>query len=126
MVMGGTQYKVATDDLITVERVAEVQVGEYVRNESVLLVGSRAATVIGTPFLEGVSVQLVVEEQALADKVIIFKKRRRKGYRRWKGHRAPLTVMRVDDICLPPQLATRLAQAEEARCEHVRQSTLSR
>ena len=45
-----------------------------------------------------------MEEQTLADKVIVFKKKRRKGYRRWKGHRQPLTILRINDINLPPGL----------------------
>ena len=53
--------------------------------ERVLLVGERSATIIGSPLIAGASVILTVEEQALGDKQIIFKKKRRKNYRRWKG-----------------------------------------
>ena len=47
--------------------------------------------------------------------VIVFKKKRRKGYRRWKGHRAPLSVLRVREIALPPLLEAKLDAAEERR-----------
>jgi|TARA_B100000513_G_C11899468_1_gene184927 large subunit ribosomal protein L21 len=80
MMLGGTQYKVATDDLIAVEKM-ELHVGQSFVNESVLMVGEAEATVIGSPLIAGASVEGVVEEQALADKVIIFKKKKRKGYR---------------------------------------------
>ena len=78
MMLGGTQYKVATDDLIAVEKMG-LRVGQSFVNESVLMVGEAEATVIGSPLIAGASVEGVVEEQALADKVIIFKKKKRKG-----------------------------------------------
>ena len=98
--LGGTQYKVAADDAICVEKLP-VSVGEMVAYDRVLLVGSADATVIGSPYVRDAVVEVQVEEQALADKVIVFKKKRRKGYRRWKGHRAPLTVLRVASIGCP-------------------------
>ena len=98
--LGGTQYKVAPDDAICVEKLP-VAVGELVAYDRVLLVGSADATVIGSPYVRDAVVEVRVEEQALADKVIVFKKKRRKGYRRWKGHRAPLTVLRVASIGCP-------------------------
>mmetsp|Transcript_46198 Transcript_46198/g.76393 ORF Transcript_46198/g.76393 Transcript_46198/m.76393 type:complete len:172 (+) Transcript_46198:74-589(+) len=104
MALGGTQYKVATDDVIVVERLKGVEVGHIFRNENVLLIGSRAGTITGSPLVPGAYVEGVVEEHALADKVIIFKKKRRKGYRRWKGYRAPLTVVRVGEIGVPTDL----------------------
>jgi len=104
MELGGTQYKVTTDDLITVERLRGFHVGEVFRNESVLLVGSRSATIIGSPLVPGAYVEGTIEEQALASKVIVFKKKRRKGYRRWKGYRAALTVVRIGAIRLSPEM----------------------
>ena len=109
MSLGGTQYKVAVDDLITVEKMRGFNVGEVFRNESVLLVGSKSATVIGAPLVEGAYVEATIEEQALASKEIVFKKKRRKGYRRWKGVRAPLTVVRINGICVPPRLEEQIA-----------------
>ena len=76
-------------------------VGEVVAYDRVLLVGSADATVIGSPYVRDAVVEVRVEEQALADKVIVFKKKRRKGYRRWKGYRARLTVLRVSSITCP-------------------------
>ena len=101
--LGGTQYKVAADDVIAVEKM-QVEVGSIIHVNRVLLVGSKDATIIGSPLVKDASVEAVVEEQTLADKVIVFKKKRRKGYRRWKGHRSPLTILRINDINLPPGL----------------------
>ncbi len=101
--LGGTQYKVAVDDVICVEKM-KVDVGETIHVNRVLLVGSKDATIIGSPLIKDATVEATVEEQALADKVIVFKKKRRKGYRRWKGHRSALTILRIKDIHLPEAL----------------------
>ena len=101
--LGGTQYKVAADDVIAVEKL-DAEVGSIIHVNRVLLVGSKDATIIGSPLVKDASVEAFVEEQTLADKVIVFKKKRRKGYRRWKGHRQNLTILRINDINLPPGL----------------------
>ena len=101
--LGGTQYKVAADDVIAVEKL-KAEVGSIIHVNRVLLVASKDATIIGSPLVKDATVEAVVEEQTLADKVIVFKKKRRKGYRRWKGHRQPLTILRINDINLPPGL----------------------
>ncbi|PIM97495.1 hypothetical protein CDL12_30033 [Handroanthus impetiginosus] len=64
----------------------------------VLMLGSKTQTIIGRPFLPDAAVHAVVEEHALDAKVIIFKKKRRKNYRRTKGHRQELTKLRITDI----------------------------
>lgn len=55
--------------------------------DKVLLAATTTNTVVGTPFIDGASLTLTVEEHTKAPKVIIFKKKRRKNYRRWNGHR---------------------------------------
>ncbi|XP_022845947.1 50S ribosomal protein L21, mitochondrial-like isoform X2 [Olea europaea var. sylvestris] len=64
----------------------------------VLMLGSKTQTIIGRPILPDAAVHAVVEEHALDAKVIIFKKKRRKNYRRTKGHRQELTKLRITDI----------------------------
>ncbi|EOA18785.1 hypothetical protein CARUB_v10007398mg [Capsella rubella] len=64
----------------------------------VLLLGSASQTIIGRPILPDATVHAVVEEHALDEKVLIFKKKRRKNYRRTKGHRQELTKLRITDI----------------------------
>lgn len=68
MELGGTQYKVAADDLICVEKLP-LNVGDTLVNEEVLLVGERDSTIIGSPLISGATVSATVEEQAYADKV---------------------------------------------------------
>lgn len=90
---GGKQYKVAKNDIILVEKLA-AQAGENVNLDRVLMVGDK----VGTPLVEGASITATVVDQIRGDKVIVFKKKRRQNYRRKKGHRQYLTVLRITDI----------------------------
>ena len=91
---GGKQYKVAQDDVITVEKLAG-EPGSIVTLEDVLMVGEGGDARLGAG---GASVTAEVVEQIKGDKVLIFKKRRRHNYRRKNGHRQALTVLRVTGI----------------------------
>lgn len=94
---GGKQYKVAKNDVIAVERLAG-EAGDVIALDQVLLLGDGAAATIGSPLVGGACVAAEVLQQAQADKVLIFKKKRRHNYRRKKGHRQQVTVLRVTDI----------------------------
>lgn len=95
---GGKQYRVAKDAVIKVERL-DGEVGASVTFPEVLMVGGDNP-VVGTPMVAGASVTATVLEQTRGEKVIIFKKRRRKNYRRRNGHRQHLTVVRIADIAV--------------------------
>lgn len=64
----------------------------------VLLLGNVNQTIVGRPLVEGAKVRARVEEQTLDAKIDVFKKKRRKNYRRWNGFRRQVTVLRVTDI----------------------------
>ena len=91
---GGKQYRVAKDDLITVEKLAG-EPGATVTFDSVLVIGEGSDARKGAA---GAAVTAEVVEHIRDDKVIIFKKKRRHNYRRKNGHRQPLTVLRVTGI----------------------------
>lgn len=93
---GGKQYKVAADDVVTIEKIAG-EAGEAVTFDQVLLVGGET-TVVGAPTVAGATVSATVVEQSRAKKVIIFKKRRRKSWRRKEGHRQEQTVVKITAI----------------------------
>jgi large subunit ribosomal protein L21 len=93
---GGKQYRVAKDDVITVEKL-EGDVGTSVTLGEVLMAGDGADAKLGGA-LKGAAVTAEIVEHRLADKVLIFKKRRRHNYRRKRGHRQPQTLLRVTDI----------------------------
>ena len=107
VLLGGSQYKVAAGDLICVEKL-DLPVGSALDAQRVLLVGEAGATVIGSPLVEGASVHATVEEQGYGQKVIVFKKRRRKGFRRWRGYRARLTLLRIGRSELPDRIESAL------------------
>jgi len=103
------QHKVTQDDLVMVSHKKHWKVGARIVLDKVLLLGTKLYTLIGRPFVPGVRVHCTVEEQTKTSKVIIFKKKRRKGYRRTRGHRSWVTMLRVDGIVYDE------AQAYEAR-----------
>ena len=94
---GGKQYKVAPDDVIAVEKLS-AEAGTAVAFDEVLLLGDGADVTAGAPLVAGASVKADVVEQTRGGKIIVFKKKRRKNYRRRQGHRQDLTVVRITDI----------------------------
>jgi large subunit ribosomal protein L21 len=93
---GGKQYKVAQGDKLKVEKLP-ANVGETVTFDQILLVGGDALK-IGTPLVAGAKVEAKVIAQDRAKKIIVFKFRRRKNYRRKNGHRQPYTALEITGI----------------------------
>ncbi|XP_008801485.2 50S ribosomal protein L21, mitochondrial-like [Phoenix dactylifera] len=96
--IGSHQFKVSNGDSIFTERLKFCEVNDKLILNRVLMLGSQTQTIIGRPVVPDAAVHAVVEEHALDAKVIIFKKKRRKNYRRTKGHRQELTKLRITDI----------------------------
>ena len=95
---GGKQYKVAKDDIITVEKLLG-QPGEKVQLSDVLLLGEEGKSpTVGTPLVQKAAVTAEIIEQGKGDKVIVFKKKRRHNYRRTKGHRQEQTTLKVLEV----------------------------
>jgi len=93
---GGKQYKVAPDDLITVEKL-EGEPGASLQL-AVLMVGDGDNVSTGSPLLDGATVSATLVEHKRADKILVFKKKRRHNYRRKRGHRQHQTVLRITEI----------------------------
>ncbi len=94
---GGKQYRVAKDDVIVVERLAGTA-GDKIELDQVLMLDDGKGPTLGTPLVDGARVAATVLDQSRGDKIIVFKKKRRKNYRRTMGHRQDLTVLRITDI----------------------------
>jgi len=94
---GGKQYRVAKDDVIRVEKLT-AEPGEKVALSDVLMIDDGGTKTVGAPLIEGAAVEAEVVEQMRADKIIVFKKKRRQNYRRKNGHRQHLTVLKITDI----------------------------
>jgi large subunit ribosomal protein L21 len=93
---GGKQYRVAPNDIIKIEKIAG-EPGDIIELGEVLLLGGDSPKT-GSPTISGALVAAEVLEQTRADKIKVFKKKRRKNYRRTKGHRQALTLLRITEI----------------------------
>ena len=93
----GLQYKVTKDDVLKVEKLPYA-VGSQFSVDRVLLVGTPWYTLLGRPVVPQAKVLFSVEEQTQSEKLLVFKKKRRKGYQKSQGHRQLMTVLRVDKI----------------------------
>ena len=94
---GGKQYRVTPDDVIQIERISG-EAGDEVSFNDVLMLADDGKTAVGTPLVDGARVTGTLMEQTRGEKIIIFKKKRRKSYRRRNGHRQDLSVVRITDI----------------------------
>lgn len=94
---GGKQYRVSEGQTLRVEKL-DGEKGDSVRLGDVLLLGGAGDTRIGTPLLEGAAVEAQIVRQARAKKIIVFKKRRRKGYHKKQGHRQYYTELKITGI----------------------------
>jgi large subunit ribosomal protein L21 len=96
---GGRQVKVTPGAVITVDHVAEVQAGQEVSIDRVLVLEKDGGEVLaGSPFVANARVVGVVDGESRGPKIRVFKKKRRKGMRRTKGHRSTYTQIRVKEI----------------------------
>ncbi len=95
---GGKQYRVAPGDVLRVERLPGER-GDEVQLDQVLLVTSDGGEVqVGTPLVANASVKGQIVRQGKAKKVLVFKKKRRKGYKRTQGHRQLFTAVQIQEI----------------------------
>ena len=94
---GGKQYKVSQGDLIEVEKLKS-GVGDKVTLNQVLMVGEGESVDVGSPYVSNCEVTGEVMEQGKGAKIIVFKKRRRKNYRRKNGHRQLFTQLKIIEI----------------------------
>ena len=94
---GGKQHKVSQGDVISIEKISGSK-GETVVFDEVLMVSSGEDVKVGTPFLKGARVEGVIINQTKADKINVFKMKRRKGFKKKTGHRQKLTRMKIKEI----------------------------
>ena len=94
---GGKQYKVQKDDVIKVEKL-EGDAGKTIDLNEVLFLSDGKKATIGAPLVKGATVKAEVLEQKKDKKIVVFKKKRRQNYRRTKGHRQQVTILKIKDI----------------------------
>ncbi|MFN7825877.1 MAG: 50S ribosomal protein L21 [Pseudobdellovibrionaceae bacterium] len=120
---GGKQYKVQPGDVIRVEKLEQALGSEFDLTE-VLMVGGET-TSVGTPVVKNAKVTVVVTKQARDRKVIIFKKKRRQGYRRFKTHRQHFTELFVKAISLDGKTDKASAAPQVVDVDQVRQDKIA-
>jgi large subunit ribosomal protein L21 len=94
---GGKQYRVTENNVIRVEKL-DFEAGATIALDQVLMISDGIKTTVGLPMIEGAKVEATVMEQMRDRKVVVFKKKRRHNYRRKKGHRQHLTVLKINKI----------------------------
>ncbi|MEZ5278518.1 MAG: 50S ribosomal protein L21 [Opitutaceae bacterium] len=94
----GRQFTVQEGDVLVVNQFPGTEAGATIEINDVLAVGEGSDIRFGTPLVDGASVSATLVENKRGDKVIIFKKKKRKGYRRKRGHRQELSVIKIESI----------------------------
>ena len=95
---GGKQYRVSEGDTLFIEKLADVDAGKEVSFDRVLAVFDGENTVLGAPTVDGAAVRAEVVKNGKAKKIIVFKFKRRKNYKRKQGHRQPYTQVKITAI----------------------------
>ena len=112
--MSGKQFKVSKDYKLYVHRL-DAKEGSKVSFENVLLLDNGKKLIVGTPNVQGASVEAKVVKHLKADKVIVFKKKRRKGYRVKNGHRQSLTEIIIEKVTEKTAKAKPAKKSEESK-----------
>ncbi|MCR4737370.1 MAG: 50S ribosomal protein L21 [Bacteroidales bacterium] len=97
--IAGQQFKIEKDRRVYVQRL-KAEEGSQVKFDRVMLVDNDGSVKVGTPTVDGAAVTATVVKHLKGDKVLVFKKKRRKGYQKLNGHRQNLTAIKIDDITL--------------------------
>lgn len=95
--IAGKQYKVEKDQEIFVDRL-DAKAGDKQAFDNVLLVNNDGKIAVGKPTVDGAKVEASVVDQVKADKVLVFKKKKRKGYQKMNGHRQQYTKIKIENI----------------------------
>ncbi len=95
--IAGQQYKIKKDQKIYVNRLAQEE-GTEVEFDKVLLKADGSKIEVGAPVVEGAIIKAKVLAHVKADKVLVFKKKRRKGYQKMNGHRQPMTQIQIEEL----------------------------
>lgn len=94
----GRQFTVTKGDILKVNSYPNTQAGDSVELNEVLMIGEGSDARFGSPLVEGASVKATILENKKDKKIVIFKKKRRQGYKRRRGHRQHLSVIKIESI----------------------------
>ena len=123
---GGKQYRVVADDILKVEKL-DGEKGDKILLTDVLLIADGDKQTVGAPMIAGAAVETEVIAQGRAKKIIVFKKKRRQNYRRKRGHRQDITILRVTNIIEKgAKAATPAAKADNAKPVAVKKTVVKK
>ena len=111
---GGKQYRVSAGDKIRVEKL-NAEAGSTVSLDKVLVIGGEGETMVGAPYVPGAFVEAEVVANGKADKVVIFKYKAKKDYRKKQGHRQPYTELKINGISVNGEMKSKAAEAPKAK-----------
>ena len=94
----GRQFTVSEGDVLKINAYPDTETGDTIDLNEVLMVGEGADARIGAPLVEGASVKATILENKKDKKIVVFKKKRRQGYKRRRGHRQHLSVIKIESI----------------------------
>jgi large subunit ribosomal protein L21 len=94
----GRQFTVSEGDVLKVNAYPETKAGDSVDINEVLMIGEGSDARFGAPLVEGASVKVTILENKKDKKVVVFKKKRRQGYKKRRGHRQHLSVIKIESI----------------------------
>ena len=109
---GGKQYRASANDRLVVERL-QAEPGEKLVFDQVLMLGGEGKTQLGQPLLEGVQVEAKVVEQSRTRTLLVFRRKRRKNFRRMRGHRQYQTLVEITDLVTEGKASSQKAAAKK-------------
>ena len=112
--IAGLQYKVEKDQRLYVNRL-NVEAGKKVKFDRVLLIEEKGDVKVGAPVIDGAVIEATVNSEVKGDKVLIFKKKRRKGYQKMNGHRQIFTSITINKITASAPAKKAAAKATEEK-----------
>ena len=94
----GRQFTISAGDILKVNLFPNTEAGDLIDINKVLMIGEGEDTRFGTPYVEGASVKATILENKKDKKITVFKKKRRQGYKRRRGHRQHLSIIKIESI----------------------------
>jgi len=122
--IGGHQYRVSEGDVLFVDKQSD-ETDQTLTFDRVLLTNDDGEVTIGKPVVEGASVEATLLDNVKSDKVIVFKKKRRKGYRVKRGHRQPMSQIEINKISVSGGASTAKAKKQEEPAEEKEEDKVS-
>ena len=122
--IGGHQYRVSEGDVLFVDKQSD-ETDQTLTFDRVLLTNDDGEVTIGKPVVEGASVEATLLDNVKSDKVIVFKKKRRKGYRVKRGHRQPMSQIEINKISVSGGASTTKTKKQEESAEEKEEGKVS-